>query len=94
VAGAPRRARRDINDIEHAPNVSAGSDVNTEATTTSTTRRWPPERRLANLQLLCPNCHSQTENFAGRNRGRSVQPADEHGDVLATVDGGGSPDRS
>jgi transposase-like protein len=24
--------------------------------------------RLENLQLLCPNCHSQTENFAGRNR--------------------------
>jgi hypothetical protein len=20
-----------------------------------------------NLQVLCPNCHSQTENFAGRN---------------------------
>jgi transposase-like protein len=24
--------------------------------------------RLDNLALLCPNCHSQTENFAGRNR--------------------------
>ena len=24
--------------------------------------------RLENLTLLCPNCHSQTENFAGRNR--------------------------
>src|SRR5690242_7121913 len=23
--------------------------------------------RLENLALLCPNCHSQTENFAGRN---------------------------
>ena len=22
-----------------------------------------------NLRLLCPNCHSQTENFAGANRG-------------------------
>jgi transposase-like protein len=29
--------------------------------------------RLENLQLLCPNCHSQTENFAGRNvRARRV----------------------
>ncbi|HEX3317538.1 MAG TPA: helix-turn-helix domain-containing protein [Solirubrobacteraceae bacterium] len=28
------------------------------------------DNRLANLQLLCPNCHSQTPNFAGRNRGR------------------------
>ena len=22
-----------------------------------------------NLQLICPNCHSQTDTFAGRNRG-------------------------
>jgi hypothetical protein len=28
------------------------------------------DNRLENLQLLCPNCHSQTENFSGRNRGR------------------------
>lgn len=26
------------------------------------------DNRIENLQLLCPNCHSQTENFAGRNR--------------------------
>jgi hypothetical protein len=26
------------------------------------------DNRLVNLQLLCPNCHSQTDNFAGRNR--------------------------
>jgi len=25
------------------------------------------DNRLENLRLLCPNCHSQTENFAGRN---------------------------
>jgi transposase-like protein len=25
------------------------------------------DNRLENLALLCPNCHSQTENFAGRN---------------------------
>ena len=25
------------------------------------------DNRLENLVLLCPNCHSQTENFAGRN---------------------------
>jgi DNA-binding transcriptional ArsR family regulator len=29
------------------------------------------DNRLENLQLLCPNCHSQTPNFAGRNRGRA-----------------------
>ncbi|HEX6619988.1 MAG TPA: HNH endonuclease [Solirubrobacteraceae bacterium] len=27
------------------------------------------DNRLENLVLLCPNCHSQTENFAGRNVG-------------------------
>jgi DNA-binding CsgD family transcriptional regulator len=28
------------------------------------------DNRLENLQFLCPNCHSQTDNFAGRNRRR------------------------
>lgn len=28
----------------------------------------PFDNRLDNLRLLCPNCHSQTENFAGRNK--------------------------
>lgn len=26
------------------------------------------DHRIENLQILCPNCHSQTENYAGRNR--------------------------
>lgn len=26
------------------------------------------DNRLENLQLLCPNCHSQTESFGGRNK--------------------------
>ena len=26
------------------------------------------DHRLENLRLLCPNCHSQTENFCGRNK--------------------------
>jgi DNA-binding CsgD family transcriptional regulator len=26
------------------------------------------DNRAENLELLCPNCHSQTDNFAGRNR--------------------------
>lgn len=25
------------------------------------------DNQLENLQLLCPNCHSQTENYSGRN---------------------------
>lgn len=28
------------------------------------------DNRLENLQLLCGNCHSQTPNFSGKNRGR------------------------
>ena len=27
----------------------------------------PQDNRLANLRLLCPNCHSQTETYSGRN---------------------------
>lgn len=34
------------------------------------------DNRLENLELLCPNCHSQTDNFSGRNRrGRLRRPA-------------------
>ena len=32
------------------------------------------DNRIENLQLLCPNCHSQTDTFAGRN-GRDVPQA-------------------
>ena len=28
------------------------------------------DHRLSNLRLLCPNCHSQTPTYAGRNKGR------------------------
>ena len=28
------------------------------------------DNRLENLQLLCGNCHSQTPNFSGKNKGR------------------------
>jgi hypothetical protein len=30
------------------------------------------DNRLENLALLCPNCHSQTENFGGRNVRRTA----------------------
>lgn len=33
------------------------------------------DNRLENLMLLCPNCHSQTDTFAGRNGG---QPSPAH----------------
>jgi 5-methylcytosine-specific restriction endonuclease McrA len=25
------------------------------------------DNRIENLELLCPNCHSQTDTFSGRN---------------------------
>jgi hypothetical protein len=28
------------------------------------------DNRLENLMLLCPNCHSQTETWGGRSKGR------------------------
>ena len=30
------------------------------------------DNRLSNLQLLCPNCHSQTENFGTKGRGTVI----------------------
>jgi hypothetical protein len=30
------------------------------------------DNRLENLAILCPNCHSQTENFGGRNAAKGV----------------------
>jgi HNH endonuclease len=33
------------------------------------------DNRLDNLRLLCPNCHSQTDNFAGRGVVRPIEPA-------------------
>lgn len=31
------------------------------------------DHRLENLRLLCPNCHTQTENFAGKNMSRKAK---------------------
>jgi 5-methylcytosine-specific restriction endonuclease McrA len=28
------------------------------------------DNRLENLQLLCPNCHSQTDTWGGKNKAR------------------------
>jgi Zn finger protein HypA/HybF involved in hydrogenase expression len=37
------------------------------------------DNRLENLRMLCPNCHSQTETYGGRNlkRARSLQERGE-----------------
>lgn len=34
------------------------------------------DNRIENLRLLCPNCNSQTETFAGRNASRRREPSD------------------
>jgi 5-methylcytosine-specific restriction endonuclease McrA len=31
------------------------------------------DNRIENLQLLCPNCHSQTDSWGGRNKGKSTK---------------------
>jgi 5-methylcytosine-specific restriction endonuclease McrA len=33
------------------------------------------DNRLENLELLCPNCHSQTDTWGGRNKARHARPA-------------------
>lgn len=35
------------------------------------------DNRIENLQILCPNCHSQTDNFRSRNRSKKVLSAQE-----------------
>ncbi len=50
--------------------------------------------RLENLRILCPNCHSQTETFAGRNTAtRRNSPGSSNGRtaVSDTVYRGSSP---
>jgi len=37
------------------------------------------DNRLENLQLLCPNCHSQTETFGVRNVVRLPSRSDADG---------------
>ncbi|HWJ21061.1 MAG TPA: HNH endonuclease [Gemmatimonadaceae bacterium] len=36
------------------------------------------DNRLENLRWLCPNCHSQTETFAGRGKMRRVREPARH----------------
>ena len=31
------------------------------------------DNRIENLRILCPHCHSQTENFAGKNKHRQEE---------------------
>lgn len=41
------------------------------------------DNRIENLQILCPNCHSQTDNFRSRNRTKVLSAQEEILDVEA-----------
>ncbi len=32
------------------------------------------DNRIENLRLLCPNCHSQTSTYCGKNKGKNPSP--------------------
>jgi hypothetical protein len=40
------------------------------------------DHRLENLRMLCPNCHSQTPTYAGRNAYRRSKCLQEHGPAV------------
>lgn len=41
------------------------------------------DNRIENLQILCPNCHSQTDNFRSKNRTKVLSAQKETFDVEA-----------
>ena len=41
------------------------------------------DNRIENLQILCPNCHSQTDNFRSRNRTKVLSAQEETLEVEA-----------
>jgi DNA-binding CsgD family transcriptional regulator len=49
------------------------------------------DNRLQNLALLCPNCHSQTENFGGRNVAARATPGPSPRPPVRHGPGGSSP---
>ena len=42
------------------------------------------DHRLENLRMLCPNCHSQTETFAAKNRKSTGIPSSSNGKTAAS----------
>ena len=32
------------------------------------------DNRIENLRLLCPNCHTQTETYSGKNKQKNIKP--------------------
>lgn len=44
------------------------------------------DHRLENLRFLCPNCHSQTENYSGKNSKKEIN----NEDILKAIEQGAS----
>lgn len=44
----------------------------------------PKDNRLENLEILCPNCHSQTENFGGKSNIKRNPILPSHPDSSST----------
>lgn len=42
------------------------------------------DNRLENLRFLCPNCHSQTETYSGKNK-KTIHPSSNGGDVRFSI---------
>jgi 5-methylcytosine-specific restriction endonuclease McrA len=51
------------------------------------------DHRLENLRMLCPNCHSQTDTFAAKNRKLKSDPSSSNGRTASSdvAYGGSSP---
>lgn len=44
------------------------------------------DHRLENLRMLCPNCHSQTKTYCGKNKGNYVNSSIQNKSVSSTYD--------
>ena len=44
----------------------------------------PTDNRLENLQILCPNCHSKTENYRGANINKPTRTHASHEEITLT----------
>lgn len=51
-------------------NIRCESSVNPLTLQLDHINRVNNDHRLTNLRFLCPNCHSQTDTYAGKNMGR------------------------
>ena len=55
--------------------------------TSTTSTAYTDDQRLENLRMLCPNCHSQTETYGGRNIKRAGL-AEQGREILCSITAG------